>query len=547
MIPSSIRWRLPLSYAATALLAALLLGAILLLGLRGYYSRREADYLRNNASAVASNVSLLVAPEAPAAALQSQVDLMAFLPQTRVRITDPQGNTVADSGDPRQVGGLGTLSIGLESPGTSQTLTQNLDTEEGRREFTSRFDIEEPGPQGSRSRTQIDTSVVIVGEGPDVRGTPGRLGADFVDAAVPISLVPAVGAQLGLDLGRADAAGARRSGKVARQSYNDELGRLAGYVELSLGPAFGTEVLSSVARGRAASAAVAVALAGAVGWLMSLRITRPLTGLAATTARMSQGDLSARAEVGRGDELGQLANSFNEMAQRVESTVDALQRFVGDSAHQLLTPMTALRTDFEALQRQPEATERATLFVRVSAQLDRLQELSTGLLDLSRIEAGVVDREWTEVDLNRLLAELGESFASRADQSELEFSLSLLDESLTVRADEPQLRQAVGNLIDNAIKFTPAGGHITVSLRREGSRTVTTVEDTGVGIPEADLDHLFDRFHRGRNASMYPGSGLGLAIVKAIVAAHGGEVTAENTASGARFAISLPRANASGE
>ena len=101
MIPSSIRWRLPLSYAATALLAVLLLGAILLLGLRGYYSRREADYLRNNARAVASSVSLLATPEAPAAALQSQVDLIAFISQVRVRITDLQGNELADSGDPR--------------------------------------------------------------------------------------------------------------------------------------------------------------------------------------------------------------------------------------------------------------------------------------------------------------------------------------------------------------------------------------------------------------------------------------------------------------
>ena len=384
--------------------------------------------------------------------------------------------------------------------------------------------------------------MVIVGEGRELaRGLGSESGAEIE----PISLVPAVGAQLGLDLGRADAAGARRSYKVARQPYHNDFGAVAGYVELSLGPAFGTEVLSSVARGWAVSGAVAVVLAGAVGWLMSRRITRPLTGLAETTARMSRGELSARAEVGRDDELGQLAASFNEMAERVESTVDALQRFVGDAAHQLLTPLTALRTDFDARQGQPDAVERATLFSRASAQLDRLQELSTGLLDLSRLEAGVVDRTRTEVGLNQLLTELEESFASRADQSELEFSLSLPEEPLSVRANEYQLRQAVGNLIDNAIKFTPAGGHVTVSLRREGSRTVTTVDDTGVGIPELDLPHLFERFHRGRNAFMYPGSGLGLAIVKAIVTAHQGDVTGENTASGARFAMTLPTSTAS--
>ena len=195
MIPSSIRSRLPLSYAATALLAALLLGAILLLGLRGYYSRREADYLRNNARAIASNVSLLAAPEATAAALQSQVELMAFISQVRVRITDLQGSSVADSGDPRKLRRLGTLSIGLEAPGTSQSLTQNLDSAEGRQEFTSRIDIEEPGPQGSKLRTHLDTSVVIEGEG---RELSGRLRTKLEDEVAPISLVPAVGARPGM-------------------------------------------------------------------------------------------------------------------------------------------------------------------------------------------------------------------------------------------------------------------------------------------------------------------------------------------------------------
>lgn len=173
--------------------------------------------------------------------------------------------------------------------------------------------------------------------------------------------------------------------------------------------------------------------------------------------------------------------------------------------------------------------------------------MSTGLLDLSRLDAGVADQAWREVGLNRLLGDVGDSFASRADQSEVEFSLSLPEEPLTVRADESQLRQAVGNLVDNAIKFTPRGGQVKVSLRREGRRTVTTVDDTGVGVPEADLPHLFERFHRGQNASRHAGSGLGLAIVKAIVMAHGGEVTGENSASGARFAITLPAATASGE
>lgn len=132
-----------------------------------------------------------------------------------------------------------------------------------------------------------------------------------------------------------------------------------------------------------------------------------------------------------------------------------------------------------------------------------------------------------------------ENFASRAEQAGLEFSLNIPPRPLTVQANESQLRQALGNLIDNAIKFALPGGEVSVTLRSMDTEAIVIVADTGVGIPDEDISHLFERFHRGRNASSYTGNGFGLAIVQAIVIAHRGEVVAGNTEQGARFTLTL--------
>ena len=132
-----------------------------------------------------------------------------------------------------------------------------------------------------------------------------------------------------------------------------------------------------------------------------------------------------------------------------------------------------------------------------------------------------------------------ENFASRAEQAGLEYSLNIPPRPLTVQANESQLRQALGNLIDNAIKFTLPGGDVSVALRSMDTEAIVIVADTGVGIPDEDISHLFERFHRGRYASSYTGNGFGLAIVQAIVIAHRGEVVADNTEQGARFTLTF--------
>jgi signal transduction histidine kinase len=169
----------------------------------------------------------------------------------------------------------------------------------------------------------------------------------------------------------------------------------------------------------------------------------------------------------------------------------------------------------------------------------RLEELTQGLLDLSRLETQSVT-DHSAVDVTALVREMSEAYASQAEQTGQTFTLDLPAESIIVHGQPDQLRRAIGNLLDNAIKFTPEGGTIRLGLHAIDRAVEITVEDTGMGIPPEDIAQLFGRFHRGRNASAYPGHGLGLAIVKAIAEAHAGTVHAENTDRGARFSLRLP-------
>jgi two-component system OmpR family sensor kinase/two-component system sensor histidine kinase CpxA len=312
---------------------------------------------------------------------------------------------------------------------------------------------------------------------------------------------------------------------------------------LSQGPAYGREILTSVAWGWATDSGVAVVVAAGVGWLISRRLSAPLLALTEVTGRMAQGDLSAHAEAARPapTEVGLLAHSFNEMAEQVEGTVLALRRFVADAAHKLHTPLTALRTNLELIAGE---TSPHIQVEQAQAQVERLETLTRDLLDLSRLESGAGQASVGPVALNRLVQETSELYASRAEQAGLAFALELPKQSLIVQGSESYLRRALSNLLDNALKFTPAGGSIRVGLQPlTTSRQVELwVEDTGIGIPPGDVPHLFSRFHRGRNAAAYPGSGLDLAIVKAIVEGHGGQVTAEHQRQGACFRLRLPLA-----
>jgi len=550
----SIRWRLALSFAAIALLAALSLGAVLLTILRDYYTQREESYLFSNAVAISADMAQLVQEDAPPEAIQSQVENLAFLSQTRVRRLDAGSQVLNDSG---QVGNL-TVAVGAVARNVFfQSKVEGPLTQDYVRfisiggRFTSpdsaaiALDRVPPAAGALTISHSLVTTTVVISSAATPVTIP--MPPDSMEGPVVIALksMPVAGTLFGFDLAQRTemSLSGRRSNQIIRLPIHDDADQLLGYIELSEGPAYGRDVLESVAWGWAIASLVSVVLAAGVGWLISRRISAPVLALTDVTARMAEGELATRADVSGRDEFGRLARSFNEMADRVEATITALRRFVSDAAHELHTPLTALRTNLELASNENDEAVRRNFIDRAQAQVVRLEMLTRELLDLSRIEAGAEQAGREQLDLAQLVQMTSEPYASQAEQSGIVLSLDLPEQAVTVNGNAVQLRSALGNLLDNALKFTPEGGTINVTLRPTGESAELCVQDSGIGIPAEDLPHLFSRFHRGRNATAYPGSGLGLAIVKAIVASHGGQVTAENASPGARFCVSLPLAD----
>ena len=283
----------------------------------------------------------------------------------------------------------------------------------------------------------------------------------------------------------------------------------------------------------AAGGVVVGALAGLGVTGAALRPVRRLTEAAEDVTRT--GDLARRVEAGeQGDELGRLAHSFNTMLEALESSVGAQRQLVADASHELRTPLTSARTNIEVLARGglPEE-ERGRLLGDVTAQLAELSALVSDVVELGRGGEPAMEREPVRLDL--LVA--GAVARARRNAPDVRFAENLGE--TTVQAAPSELERAVGNLLDNAAKWSPARGVVEVSVA-DGQ---VTVRDHGPGIASDDLPHVFDRFYRAPSARGMPGSGLGLAIVRRIADAHGGEVTAEPAeGGGTRMRLRLPAA-----
>jgi len=292
-------------------------------------------------------------------------------------------------------------------------------------------------------------------------------------------------------------------------------------------------------------AGVGMLAAPVVGLLVAgggLRPVRRLTRAAEDIART--GDLEYRIEVGSQDELGSLASSFNGMLDRLAGMVDTVERarraqrqLVADASHELRTPIASLRANVELLALgSGDVTDRAELVSDVVQQLDGLTTLVSQLIELAREELREPER--ASVALDQIVDEAVQRM--RRDYPQVEFAAELEPTSLLGAPDS--LARAVGNLVDNAAKWSPAGGVVEVSLRGG----TLQVRDHGPGIEEADLPFVFERFYRAAAARDRPGSGLGLAIVAQVVSAHEGELRAEHAPGGgalltARFPSALPR------
>lgn len=277
--------------------------------------------------------------------------------------------------------------------------------------------------------------------------------------------------------------------------------------------------------------ALIVCAAGGGYWLVS-RALRPVDRLSQTAEQMSLQNLSMRLPVvPTGDALERLSNSFNKMLGRLRDSVQTSRRFLADASHELRTPLTVIKGELEELTRASDLTER-DVRERVGSVLEevgRLEHLVSGLLVLSRLDAGDTHGDWHDVDLAQLALSTAEHMNLMAEDRGIGIDLSALQRAV-IQGDRGRIKQIIVNLLDNAIRFTPPGG--TVSLRTAADETgsILEVADTGIGIPPAAIEHVFDRFFRVDEARSREdgGAGLGLAIVKSICAAHGAEITVES-------------------
>lgn len=247
-------------------------------------------------------------------------------------------------------------------------------------------------------------------------------------------------------------------------------------------------------------------------------------------------------------EVQDLAKAFNSMVERVESSQKSQRDFVADVSHELKTPLTSIQGFAQAIlddtASTPDARRQAAQIIYDEA--GRMHRMALDLLDLARLEAGTADLKMSPVDLSALLRNIVEKFKRESEQVGVALQLDLPENLPPLIGDGDRLAQVFINLVDNALKFTPANGRITLNAGHVGTQMEISIADTGVGVPKEALFHLFDRFYQvdpSRAGGEKHGAGLGLAIVQEIVQAHGGKIDVRSEVGrGTTFVIHLPLA-----
>jgi heavy metal sensor kinase len=290
---------------------------------------------------------------------------------------------------------------------------------------------------------------------------------------------------------------------------------------------------------------VLVVCAAGAGYLLVGWALRPVDRMAGTAEQTSAQNLEARLPVmPTGDALQRLSLSLNHLLSRLRDSVRSSRRFLADASHELRTPLTVIKGELQEIVASD--TVGPTMRERIGSVLEevaRLEHLVSGLLVLSRLDAGDAKREWYDVDLTALGASTAEQMRLMAEDRGIRLQLPGL-EPLVVRGDRGRLKQVIVNLLDNAIRFTPRGGTVSLRTYAEDCDLVLEVHDTGVGIPAAALPHLFERFYRVDEARSRDegGAGLGLSIAQSICTAHGASIEVDSELGlGSRFRLRFPR------
>jgi len=315
-----------------------------------------------------------------------------------------------------------------------------------------------------------------------------------------------------------------------------------GYVQVA---AYGRRFLRTARHIRDSillSAPLALLVTGGLAWLLARGSLRPIAEITDGARRISGSNLGERLPtLGTGDELDQLAATLNEMMERIQRSVERMRDFSADAAHQLRTPLTALRSQLEVtLEKDRPPEEYRHVLEDVLAEVEMLTEGVNAMLRLAYSEAGIDPARRVPVELAPLLEEVAEFFLPFAEDKGVRLEHAGFPE-VTVPGDPAWIHQLFANLVHNAIKYTPPGGIVSIDGARSGDEVVVQVRDTGVGVEAAERDRIFERFHRVGARQSLPGVGLGLPIAREIARAHGGSITVESRPGyGSVFSVRLP-------
>jgi heavy metal sensor kinase len=313
------------------------------------------------------------------------------------------------------------------------------------------------------------------------------------------------------------------------------------------------EMFQNLAWGLGLASPILLIIAASSGYWMSGRALKPVDGIAQTLRRITAQNLSQRLALrGTEDELDRLSGVVNQMLSRLESSFHLVTRFTADASHELRTPVGIVRTTAEVIRsRRRPAEEHEAAWDQVVLQAERMSGLIDDLLVLARADAGRAEHNLEPIDLASAVASVAGEMRIIAEQQGLSFHVSTPPECPTL-VDPEAIRRLLSALIDNAIKYTPTGGEITISMRNHESFNypvaIIDVRDTGIGIGPEDLPRVFDRFYRvSKDRSRKTGgSGLGLSIAQWLASLHGGEIIAESAlGSGSTFRVILPLKQAS--
>lgn len=276
-------------------------------------------------------------------------------------------------------------------------------------------------------------------------------------------------------------------------------------------------------------------------FFMTKRLTKPLTAMAMAASDMAKGSFSVRAPEEGANEVHKLAVAFNQMAEQLESLEQSRRDFVANVSHELRSPVTSIQGFAQGLlDGTISSADRDDYLQVIVDETHRLSKLIAGLLNLSRMESGTTELAMTDFDVNEVARRVLISRMAQIDEKRIDVDADFENDCCYVYADQDQIEQVIINLVDNAIKFTPEGGHLSVITRVMGDHVSLRIKDNGIGILPEDAAHIFDRFYKADKAhTVGKGTGLGLAICQRIMERHGQTIRLVSGEGGAEFEVTL--------